>query len=121
MYNREYALIVMLFYILFTIYCLCTLSDNILMPSIINRFLAPLTFTPTSLLPPTLYPYFTSLFLSHSHIPGDDVAEPVQKLKKKLSDLGCRSVLKMIFFDNFVHGIYGYVCVMYNVVYSTHV
>ena len=39
------------------------------------------------------------------------MAEPVQKLKKKLSDLGCRSVLKMIFFDNFVHGIR--VCMLY--------
>lgn len=26
------------------------------------------------------------------------------KLKLKLSDLGCRTVLKMVFFDNFVHG-----------------
>jgi aarF domain-containing kinase len=32
--------------------------------------------------------------------PGDEV----DKLKMKLSDLGTRAVLKMIFFDNFVHG-----------------
>lgn len=32
---------------------------------------------------------------------GDD---RIKALKLKLSDLGCRSIIKMIFFDNFVHG-----------------
>ena len=35
---------------------------------------------------------------------SDDLGEHVRSLKLKLSDLGCRAVLKMIFFDNFVHG-----------------
>jgi aarF domain-containing kinase len=30
--------------------------------------------------------------------------DAVDKLKMKLSDLGCRLILKMIFFDNFIHG-----------------
>jgi predicted unusual protein kinase regulating ubiquinone biosynthesis (AarF/ABC1/UbiB family) len=30
--------------------------------------------------------------------------DPVEKLKLKLSDLGCRLILKMVFFDNFIHG-----------------
>ena len=30
--------------------------------------------------------------------------DEVTKLKLKLSDLGCYSVIKMIFFDNLVHG-----------------
>lgn len=30
--------------------------------------------------------------------------DPVTKLKLKLSDLGCRLILKMVFFDNFIHG-----------------
>ncbi len=30
--------------------------------------------------------------------------DAVDKLKLKLSDLGCRLILKMIFFDNFIHG-----------------
>ena len=30
--------------------------------------------------------------------------DKVTELKLKLSDLGCRSVIKMIFFDNLVHG-----------------
>jgi aarF domain-containing kinase len=32
------------------------------------------------------------------------VGDSVEKLKLKLSDLGCRLILKMVFFDNFVHG-----------------
>lgn len=34
----------------------------------------------------------------------DDSDVTAHKLKLKLSDLGCRSVLKMVFFDNFIHG-----------------
>jgi len=34
----------------------------------------------------------------------DDISDNVHKLKLKLSDLGCRLILKMIFFDNFIHG-----------------
>ena len=30
--------------------------------------------------------------------------DSVEKLKLKLSDLGCRLILKMVFFDNFIHG-----------------
>ena len=30
--------------------------------------------------------------------------DKVNALKLKLSDLGCHSVIKMIFFDNLVHG-----------------
>lgn len=33
-----------------------------------------------------------------------DMNDGVTKLKLKLSDLGCRSVIKMIFFDNLIHG-----------------
>lgn len=33
-----------------------------------------------------------------------EVGDSVHQLKMKLSDLGCRLILKMIFFDNFVHG-----------------
>lgn len=33
-----------------------------------------------------------------------DLEESAKKLKLKLSDLGCRAILKMIFFDNFIHG-----------------
>jgi aarF domain-containing kinase len=32
------------------------------------------------------------------------MGDSVEKLKLKLSDLGCRLILKMVFFDNFVHG-----------------
>lgn len=35
---------------------------------------------------------------------ADDAFEGARKLKLKLSDMGCRAVMKMIFFDNFVHG-----------------
>jgi predicted unusual protein kinase regulating ubiquinone biosynthesis (AarF/ABC1/UbiB family) len=35
---------------------------------------------------------------------AEDVGDTVTKLKLKLSDLGCRSVIKMIFFDNLIHG-----------------
>ena len=34
----------------------------------------------------------------------DTKDENIKILKLKLSDLGCRSIIKMIFFDNFVHG-----------------
>ncbi len=33
-----------------------------------------------------------------------EVGDAVDKLKMRLSDLGCRLILKMIFFDNFIHG-----------------
>ena len=34
-----------------------------------------------------------------------DESNPADKaLKVKLSDLGCRAILKMVFFDNFIHG-----------------
>jgi len=33
-----------------------------------------------------------------------EVGDSVHSLKMKLSDLGCRLILKMVFFDNFVHG-----------------
>ena len=33
-----------------------------------------------------------------------EVGDATDKLKMKLSDLGCRLILKMIFFDNFIHG-----------------
>jgi aarF domain-containing kinase len=33
-----------------------------------------------------------------------EVGDSVHALKMKLSDLGCRLILKMVFFDNFVHG-----------------
>jgi len=33
-----------------------------------------------------------------------EIGDNVYKLKMKLSDLGCRLVLKMVFFDNFIHG-----------------
>lgn len=33
-----------------------------------------------------------------------EVGDSVYALKMKLSDLGCRLILKMVFFDNFVHG-----------------
>jgi hypothetical protein len=32
------------------------------------------------------------------------VGEALHKLKMKISDLGCRLILKMVFFDNFIHG-----------------
>lgn len=35
---------------------------------------------------------------------ADSAGEEVRKLKRQLSDLGCKSILKMVFFDNFVHG-----------------
>jgi len=35
---------------------------------------------------------------------AEDVGDTVTMLKLKLSDLGCRSVIKMIFFDNLIHG-----------------
>ena len=35
---------------------------------------------------------------------GEGIEDKVTPLKLKLSDLGCRSVIKMIFFDNLVHG-----------------
>jgi aarF domain-containing kinase len=35
---------------------------------------------------------------------ADSAGEDIRKLKKKLSDLGTKSILKMVFFDNFVHG-----------------
>lgn len=35
---------------------------------------------------------------------SDDLSEKTKKLKMKLSDLGCRLIIKMIFFDNFIHG-----------------
>lgn len=35
---------------------------------------------------------------------SDNADEAWEKLKLKLSDLGCRLILKMIFFDNFIHG-----------------
>ncbi len=34
----------------------------------------------------------------------DDVSEKVKTLKLRLSDMGTRLILKMIFFDNFIHG-----------------
>jgi len=34
----------------------------------------------------------------------DDAGKAIQKLKLKLSDLGVRALVKMIFFDNFIHG-----------------
>jgi cbb3-type cytochrome oxidase subunit 3 len=34
----------------------------------------------------------------------DDLHVKVKKLKMTLSDLGTRLILKMIFFDNFIHG-----------------
>lgn len=34
----------------------------------------------------------------------DDMSEEAVKLKLKISDLGCRLILKMVFFDNFIHG-----------------
>ena len=39
-------------------------------------------------------------FMNLHSEPGDSV----HALKMKLSDLGCRLILKMVFFDNFVHG-----------------
>ena len=33
-----------------------------------------------------------------------DLAEEIEALKMQLSDLGCRSVIKMVFFDNLIHG-----------------
>lgn len=33
-----------------------------------------------------------------------EVGDSVEALKMKLSDLGCRLILKMVFFDNFIHG-----------------
>lgn len=33
-----------------------------------------------------------------------EVGDSISKLKLKLSDLGCRLILKMVFFDNFIHG-----------------
>jgi predicted unusual protein kinase regulating ubiquinone biosynthesis (AarF/ABC1/UbiB family) len=35
---------------------------------------------------------------------SDDVSTKVKSLKMKLSDLGSRLVIKMVFFDNYVHG-----------------
>eukprot|EP01039_Chlorochromonas_danica_P008582 gene8583-9455_t len=35
---------------------------------------------------------------------ADDVSSYARNLKKKLSDLGCRLILKMVFFDNYIHG-----------------
>jgi aarF domain-containing kinase len=35
---------------------------------------------------------------------SDDVSTKMKTLKMKLSDLGCRLILKMIFFDNYIHG-----------------
>lgn len=34
----------------------------------------------------------------------DELSEEAARLRLQLSDLGCRTMLKMIFFDNFVHG-----------------
>lgn len=34
----------------------------------------------------------------------DDLGEATRKLKAVLSDLGARAMIKMIFFDNFIHG-----------------
>jgi aarF domain-containing kinase len=34
----------------------------------------------------------------------DDINNYAVKLKMRLSDLGCRLVLKMVFFDNYIHG-----------------
>lgn len=33
-----------------------------------------------------------------------EMGDSIDKLKLRLSDLGCRLILKMIFFDNFIHG-----------------
>ena len=33
-----------------------------------------------------------------------EIGDSIYKLKMKLSDLGVRLILKMIFFDNFIHG-----------------
>jgi len=35
---------------------------------------------------------------------SDELGSQTIKLKKKLSDLGCRLILKMVFFDNYIHG-----------------
>ena len=33
-----------------------------------------------------------------------EIGSAAHKLKLKLSDLGCRLILKMVFFDNYIHG-----------------
>jgi aarF domain-containing kinase len=33
-----------------------------------------------------------------------EIGDGIHQLKMKLSDLGCRLILKMVFFDNFIHG-----------------
>lgn len=38
------------------------------------------------------------------HLQAEGVDDKISALKLKLSDLGCHSVIKMIFFDNLVHG-----------------
>ena len=35
---------------------------------------------------------------------SDELGSQTIKLKKKLSDLGCRLILKMVFFYNYIHG-----------------
>ena len=42
--------------------------------------------------------------IGHFMTLSDDVSANVHKLRLKLSDLGTRLILKMIFFDNFIHG-----------------
>lgn len=44
-----------------------------------------------------------SSILNYMNLPND-FTDASMKLKLKLSDLGCRLVLKMVFFDNFIHG-----------------
>jgi aarF domain-containing kinase len=43
-------------------------------------------------------------FMNMPHEVDGVVDEKLKKLKSKLSDMGARSMIKMIFFDNFIHG-----------------
>lgn len=42
--------------------------------------------------------------ISHFMNLPDELGAQVHRLKMKLSDLGCRLILKMVFFDNYIHG-----------------
>ena len=75
----------MFFSLLCTLYSLCPTYFSLL------SFL-PLLFSPSTL--------FYVIYFSQA----ENVNDKVTELKLKLSDLGCRSVIKMIFFDNLVHG-----------------
>jgi len=45
-----------------------------------------------------------SSIMNYMKMKAEKAGSAVEELKLRLSDLGCRAVIKMVFFDNLIHG-----------------